>query len=636
MIPVNQMDRSAITSREVLEEVFSEEDEIVRAELLTSLSIRASELRCKTEFKEMVSAYKKAEKEMKKQEYQRQCQAITTVENFTNFSESPYDNMACGNWIAKDDGVYTWNPITGLTDIRACYHPIIPVERLKNLETGEEQMKIAFKRNHAWQEIIVPKTMITSASKIVNLSARGISVTSENAKFLVRYLADVENANDDYIKIQYSSSKLGWINDTFLPYDKDIVFDGDSRFRQLFESIKCSGDRDLWYSHVKKLRQTGRFEVKFMLAASFSSVIVGMVGGLPYFVDLWGETEGGKTVTLVAAASVWACPDDNKYIGDFKTTDVALESKADMLNNLPMILDDTSKTSSRIRDNFEGVVYDLCSGKGKSRSNRELGINRENRWKNCILTNGERPLQSYVNQGGAINRILEVECGQEKIYQNPQETVDIFKKNYGFAGMDFVDVLKKLGADEVKKMQQDIQKKLMSDDKMQKQAISLSIVLTADKIATEYLFNDECSISIDEAKKVLVDRSEVSDNERCYQYFLDTINMNDQRFDYDTKCEKWGRIENSKDGKSEIAYLYNKAVNELCQNGGFSKKSFLSWCAKNGLVETDSKGQPSKLKKIDGKATRCVFLKLVDDLEEYLKEYRQTKGFVDCDDIVFD
>ena len=88
-------------------------------------------------------------------------------------------------------------------------------------------------------------------------------------------------------------------------------------------------------------------EVKFLLAASFSSVLVQVLGGLPFFVDLWGETEGGKTVSLMVAASVWANPDESRYIGDFKTTDVALEAKADMLNHLPMFLDDTSKTSAK-------------------------------------------------------------------------------------------------------------------------------------------------------------------------------------------------------------------------------------------------------------------------------------------------
>ena len=120
-----------------------------------------------------------------------------------------------------------------------------------------------------------------------------------------------------------------------------------------------------------------------------------------------------------------------------------------MLNHLPMMLDDTSKVSARIRDNFEGVVYDLCSGKGKSRSNRELGIRRESRWKNTILTNGERPLTSYVSQGGAINRILEIECG-ERVYEDPQYTAEFLKKNYGFAGKRFVKSLKNDGCRRIK------------------------------------------------------------------------------------------------------------------------------------------------------------------------------------------
>lgn len=359
---------------------------------------------------------------------------------------------------------------------------------MKNLETGEEQIKLAYFRNGRWDEITVPKTMITSANKIVALSGRGISVTSENAKLLVKYLSDVENLNDDYIAMQYSSSKLGWHGQEFLPYDTDIVFDGDFRFKNIFDAITERGSAAVWLEHIRSLRRSGRMEVKFLLAASFASVLLQPLGGLPFFVDLWGETEGGKTVSLMVAASVWANPDESQYIGDFKSTDVALEAKADMLNNLPMLLDDTSKTSARIRDNFEGVVYDLCSGKGKSRSNKDLGINRENRWRNVIICNGERPLSAYVEQGGAINRIIEVECG-EKVFQDPGKTADIVKKNYGYAGKAFIAIIKKMGIEKIRAVQEVFKQELQSNDKMEKQALSLSIVLTADRIATEYIFN---------------------------------------------------------------------------------------------------------------------------------------------------
>lgn len=601
MEPLDRLDKNSILEESVFKEIFGQEDEIKKARLILELEDRAIELGVKTRFTTLLEAYKKVDRETRK----RRADSVTLLENWTNF-DGPYDNMQCGTWIATEHGIYMQNQ--GTTEILACYHPILPVERLKNLETGDEQLKLAYKRNGRWEEIIVPKELVATASKITALSKRGIAVTSENAKFLVRYLADVENFNDGEINVQYSSSKLGWIQDGFIPYDKQIIFDGDNRFKQVFESIEERGNSEQWFEHVKQLRASGRLEIKFFLAASFASVLIGPLGALPFIVDLWGDTEGGKSVTMMVACSVWANPDENRYIGDFKTTDVALEARADLLNNLPMMLDDTSKTSARIRDNFEGIVYDLCSGKGKSRSNKELGMNRENRWRIAILSNGERPLSSYVSQGGAINRILEIECG-EKVYKDPQATVELVKRNYGFAGKRFIQLVKNMGFERIKEIQQEIQESIYDDEKMQKQSIALSIILTADKLVTDYLFQDGQYISVDEAKKVLIDRDELSDQERCYRYLQDKIAMNNQRFDIDTKVEKWGILENG------YAIIYNQAFRELCKAGGYSDKSFLSWADKNGLIETQS-GRMTKVKKIDGNPVRCVFLKLNDFVDE--------------------
>ena len=602
MLPLNDYDKDSILSEAVFEEIFEEEDLIKRSYLIADLSIRAKELNVKGQFDLILKAHEKALKEQRTR---------TTFSNsggrMTEYiipEEKDYQNMYCGSWFATETGIVSYN-VMGLEQ-RASRQPILPVDRLENIETGEEQIVLAFKRDHRWKEVSVVKDVVASANKIVALSKYGLAVTSENAKYLVRYLNDVEALNNDDIPLRQSSSKLGWHGDDFLPYESPIIFDGDSRFKSIFEAIHEHGSEDVWLEHVKAIRKTGRIEAKFLLAASFASVLVKLLGTLPFFVDLWGETEGGKSVSLMLACSVWANPDESQYIGDFKTTDVALETKSDMLNNLPMMLDDTSKTSAKIRDNFEGIVYDLCSGKGKSRSDKDLGIRRENRWKNCILTNGERPLQSYVNQGGAINRILEVECGAN-VFEDPQNTANILKRNYGFAGKRFVEIIKALGTDTVKEIYRDFCKKLFDTDKMQKQSISLAVVLTADRIATEHIFKDGCYISPDEAKETLIDRNTLSDNERCYRYLLDKIAMNQQRFDSETRIEKWGIIE------SGYAVIYSQAFEELCTAGGFSKKAFLSWASRKDLIQTQG-DQLTKVKKINGRSNRCVFLKLDDGI----------------------
>ena len=611
MKPLNDYDKNTIVSRELIEEIFDNEDEIERSYMIADCSLRAKDLGVLAIFKKLISERSKIQREIDKAASRSNFHQNQSITDFAIPNDKPYQNMLCGSWVANEMGIVSYN-VMGLEQ-RACHHPILPVRRLSNIETSDEKITLAFKRDYIWREITVDKDVISSASKITALSSKGISVTSENAKYLVRYLNDVENMNADAIELSTSTSKLGWHGTEFIPFDSDIIFDGDTRFKDLFKAIHTKGNEDKWLKCVRAIRSDNRMETKMLIAASFASVLVKVIGCLPFFVDLWGETEGGKSVALMLAASVWANPDESQYIGDYKSTDVALEVRADVLNNLPVLLDDTSNATKKIVDDFENIIYRLCSGKGKSRSNKDLGTNRENNWKNCFITNGERPLSGYVNQGGAINRIIEIEAGSN-IFKNPQKTVDILKANYGFAGRKFVEIVREIGKDEIKRMYDEICEQLFQQDKMQKQAMSLACILLADKIATERIFEDGQYISMDDAKKCLIDRTELSENERCYRYIMDKVAMNGQRFDDETNCEKWGVIENG------YIIFFNQAFSELCNIGGFSKKTFLSWANRKGILQMQN-GQYTKVKKINGNTHRCVWIKLDDGIKTDENEF---------------
>ena len=602
MKKIEEVTKSDLLSREFMQEVFDEEDEIERGVNIANLMDRARELKAYTEFKVLLDAFRKAEREALPEKTK------SSLCQWTNFESDEYDNMICGYWNATDKGILKPN-----SDEYACYHPILPVERLKNIETGAEQIKLAYKRTGVWHEIVVPKSLIASASKIVALAEQGVAVTSENAKLLVKYLSDVENLNDSFIRIKRSTSKFGWLNKDFIPFDGDIIFDGDMKFKQVSESVTTQGDYKTWLDHAKTVRARKRIESKFCLAASFASVLVAPLRGLPFFVDLWGGTEAGKSVALMLAASVWANPDENAFIGDYKSTETALEAKADMLNHLPMLLDDTSNQNRRLAENFESLVYVLCSGKGKTRSNKDIGINRESRWKNCIITNGEKPLTSYVNQGGAMNRILEISC-DGYIFEDPRLTASIAKANYGYAGREFIKVLKEIGVEGITEIQKSFLDELDNDEKMQKQSLSLSIVLTADKIATDYIFKDGEYIDIEEAKQVLIDKNELSDNERCYRFILDRVVANRGRFDpRNENIEQWGVIEDN------YVLMISTALSRLCKEEGYSRLSFLKWANDKGLIQGNA-GRYDFTKKINGICVKYVKIKILDD-NEFLSDF---------------
>ena len=602
MKKIEEVTKSDLLSREFMQEVFDEEDEIERGVNIANLMDRARELKAYTEFKILLDAFRKAEREALPEKTKG------SLSQWTNFESDEYDRMICGYWNATDRGILKPN-----SDEYACYHPILPVERLKNIETGAEQIKLAYKRTGIWHEIVVPKSLIASASKIVALAEQGVAVTSENAKLLVKYLSDVENLNDNFIRIKRSTSKFGWLNKDFIPFDGDIIFDGDMKFKQVSESVTTQGSYTTWLDHARTVRARKRIESKFCLAASFASVLVAPLRGLPFFVDLWGGTEAGKSVALMLAASVWANPDENAFIGDYKSTETALEAKADMLNHLPMLLDDTSNQNRRLAENFESLVYVLCSGKGKTRSNKDIGINRESRWKNCIITNGEKPLTSYVNQGGAMNRILEISC-DSYIFEDPRLTASVVKNNYGYAGREFIKVLKEIGVEGLMEIQKGFLDELDNDEKMQKQSLSLSIVLTADKIATDYIFKDGEYIDIEEAKQVLIDKNEISDNERCYRFILDRVVANRGRFDpRNENIEQWGVIEDN------YVLMISTALSRLCKEEGYSRLSFLKWANDKGLIQGNA-GRYDFTKKINGICVKYVKIKILDD-NEFLADF---------------
>ena len=94
----------------------------------------------------------------------------------------------------------------------------MPIQRLCNVDTGEERLKIAYRKGRVWRSLIAEKSTLASSNSILQLAANGVLVTSENAKALSKYLFEIEELNYDMIPEQKSVSSLGWVGDGFSPY----------------------------------------------------------------------------------------------------------------------------------------------------------------------------------------------------------------------------------------------------------------------------------------------------------------------------------------------------------------------------------------------------------------------------------
>lgn len=611
---IEDLQHEDFMKKELYEELFSIKSKIDRSEAKFRLLDRSKAVQSKKIADEFINEFQKAEREKEKE--QRESRSMVIVDNITNFFpdsvEKSYPQMACGSWIATENGIFSSE--TSKAKDLVCHHPIMPVRRLKNIETGEEQITIAFKRDGYWTEITVPKIEVVTSRAITNLARFGVQVNSENARLLVKYLADLEMWNADMIDIQHSTSKLGWHGNVFVPYDLSIVFDGEYRFRTLFQSIQEQGEYFKWVTLAKQVRSCGRLEPRIALAASFASVLIQPLDALPFIVDFYGQTGGGKTVTINIAASVWGNPAPGAYVGNFRSTDTSLETRADMLNNFPMILDDSKNVSQYIRDNYETLIYNLCSGKGKGRSNKELGAAKENTWSNVTICNGENPISEFADSGGAINRIIEIECSED-IYENPAEVNSIVMKNYGFAGRVFVGNIKKFESDELKEMKMGIENEFEKYNFPAKQVMAIATLLLADKLATDCIFQDGRALTVEDVAGIPTRKKDVSEGQRCYEFLLESLVVYGQHFDaqYDS-IDQWGFIENDALG-NDYVFFYIAPLDTLLKKNGFSRKAFTAWAMNRGLLRC-SGDRDTYVRREGKKVMRYIVMRISDEVSE--------------------
>lgn len=526
------------------------------------------------------------------------------VPNVTSFDGQELE-LDSGRWVADEFGVRT----EGLyaADVEACNHPIMPVLRLANIDTGAEKLQIAYRKGKQWRRIIAEKGVLASANKILELANQGVAVTSESAKYLVQYFYDVEALNYDRLPEKSSVSRLGWIDGAgFSPYVEDLVFDGDANFRAFFESVRPKGRLEDWLALAREIRGQSVY-ARVILAASFASVLVNPLGGLPFFVHLWGGTEAGKTVGLMLAASVWASPEIGRYIHTFNSTAVGREKSAAFVNSLPLILDELQITADKKQ--FDKDIYMLSEGAGRTRGNKGGGVDRTPTWANCILTSGEMPITGASSGGGAVNRIVEIEC-REKLFSDPRRVADTVRKHHGHAGHLFVERLQADGAlDRAAALYKDFSGRLEATDTTEKQAMAAALILTADALATEWIFTDSRALTVAEIGEFLRTRASVSMHERGYQYLCEAVSQNANKFAaMDAPLtDVWGRMEGP-----DTVYIIRKMYDTMCADGGFNPQALLSWMAQHGHV-IPAPPHLTKTTRVNGIVTRCVCLKLPKD-----------------------
>lgn len=561
--------------------------------------------------------------------------AIKSAEKIDIFSEvvpnvisdQPLGLKQPEGWIYSDKGISEIGEKKIMPSL-VCRTPIIITKRLRNLETSEEKIEVAFKRDGKWHSAIYPRSTIFTNRGITVLADLGCTVTSENAKNVVKFLSALEAENIDIIPMVDAVSSFGWqTGNRFIPgHGKDIVLDIDPIQRGLAAAYCQSGTYDKWIEMIQPHRK--RYKFRFILAAAFAAPLLKIIRQRIFFVYNWGGSKGGKTAALKAALSVWGEPE--RLMVNFNATRVGLERTASFYCDLPLGIDERqlAGNSNNAQNSLEKTVYMIASGQGKIRGSKGGGLQQTHQWRTVAIATGEEPIATNTSQTGVSTRTIEIYGGPFDDEADASLMHQQTAINYGWAGNDFIDHILKCDelviCDLYSKMTEYVQS--ISGGKSGSHVAGIAAVALADALVDHWIFNKTEGLEInnkswqmaEKMAEAILDQqlsaAETDVNENAAQFIVDWIISNKAYFGSNTVGTCLGYINGDK------AYIFPSLLNNALSKNGFSPRKTMKYLADKGVIATEIKGSKktySVIKWFDNRSSRFV--------EFNMKEYAEEK-----------
>lgn len=598
---------------EVFYKIFEIEDIVERTRYIEGMKTRARQLKRISEFNSTLKAF-----------FQDYAQKMKETGNKTAFTGQLVE-LECGQWRANDLGVTMQRfdnkgmPVI----INACTHPILPVEILKNVDTGDERIRLAYFKYGTWNQVTVGRDVCADNNSIVKvLSKIGIEVTTENAKSLVKYISDCVGYNPAKLSPKRSINRLGWAGNEFMPYAQDIVYDGDERFNAVFKNIRQEGSFDAWKDHCSVLRKNKIVRMAF--AASAASPLLSLVNALPFVFHIWsGDSGTCKTVAVMAAMSIWGDPKMGGLVKTMDNTQYFYMESAAFLRSIPFAGDELQTVKDRWTTNYDKLIYRLTEGIMRGQGKASGGVKETMTWRNSFLFTGEEPITKANSRAGSKNRVIEIEA-ESKLLEDGNYSVSVLEENHGFAGKMLVDYLRGTETRKLKEEYKRLFDSMCKLDTTEKQAMAMSCILVADRILTELIFTDEIPLTIADVKGYLRSANEVDAAERSYQMVLNWIAKNPVRFqnpngtDSLNKGEVWGRIDEDEEHpeKPPVAVINKDVLCEFLEKSGFDYAAISKkWAEKNRLVK-NTQGKFVHQTKVHGIKASYLKINMEPDADE--------------------
>lgn len=493
-----------------------------------------------------------------------------------------------------------------------CSKPILPVAIYDNQDEQLQKVEVAMWSMNRWKRIVVCRSVLTNKNKIVQLADNGFPIGSDNAGYVAKYFLSFLSDYDEQLTRRTSRTSMGWCDTddgkVFMPYTDSVAFDGEDTYSYLYHSITSNGDKQKWLDMMRKLRKN--IPIRMMMAGSFASPLVELIGENPFVVHLFAPTGQGKTVALMVAASIWGDPNNGKMVRSLNMTMNSMLSTASFLNNLPFFGDELQTLKSRWNKSYDQIVMQLCEGIDRGRMNNAVLIKSKS-WRNAFIFTGEDPIIKESSGGGTVNRVVQIEA-EGKIVQNGNATANFVRANYGLVGEDWTRYISELD-DLTERYNELFQLILSESDTTDKQAGAMAILMLADRLASELFWMTEPELKLSDISKYLASSKQVDIAERAWDFLVNTIAEQHANFE-DNARNRFGFI----DGRT---VWFNKgALQRVLSDSGYDFDAIKKRWKDSGHLEVkivDGKEKYAWYKSMEGATAYYVQLNVPNELEEF-------------------
>ena len=200
--------------------------------------------------------------------------------------------------------------------------------------------------------------------------------------------------------------RLGWHGDVYVTpaqsigaHDEIVVF---QNLHALEPAFSISGTVASWRDSVAMLA-AGNSRVMFAIAAALAGSLLEMSGIDSGGFHFRGASSCGKSISLLAASSVWGRP--QSYRRMWRVTTNGLEGLAALHNDGVLILDELGQLDPKEAGE---AAYLLANGQGKTRASRTGTARQAMQWRLLLLSAGEESLPVLMARAGR-----RVNVGQE-------------------------------------------------------------------------------------------------------------------------------------------------------------------------------------------------------------------------------